>query len=61
MHGLTQFLRMSRWARLPPSWGRVKLVAAVLLICLALYAIDRLFGWPAWLTPNGTARGGISR
>lgn len=61
MRDLIWLMRMSRWARRPPSWGRVKLIAAILLICVALYAIDRLFGWPAWLTPNGTARGGFSR
>ena len=46
------FLRMARWARHPPSAGRVALVLAVVAVCLALYGVDRLFGWPAWLTPN---------
>lgn len=45
-------LRMARWARHPPSAARVRLVAAVVVICLILYAIDQLLGWPQWLTPN---------
>ncbi|MDF1718430.1 MAG: hypothetical protein P1U75_17425 [Antarcticimicrobium sp.] len=39
-------LRMRRWVQHPPSWGRVKLVLAVVAICLALYAIERWIGWP---------------
>lgn len=46
------FLRMSRWARNPPSARKVKLVIAVLLLCLALYAIERWIGWPDALSPE---------
>jgi len=53
------FLRMARWARHPPSAGRVKLVLAVLLICIALFGIDYFFGWPDWLTPNRVPGGRI--
>ncbi len=49
-------LRMARWARRPPSASRVRLVAAVVILCLVLFAIERLFGWPAWLTPNSGIR-----
>ncbi len=45
-------LRASRWARKPPSARRVWLVAGVVVFCLLLYVIERLFGWPAWLTPS---------
>ncbi len=45
-------LRMARWARNPPSPGRVKLVLAVVALCLLLLAIERLFGWPEALTVN---------
>ena len=45
-------IRMARWARHPPSPGRVKLVFAVIALCFAIYMIDRIWGWPAWLTPN---------
>lgn len=43
-------VRMARWARNPPSWGRVKLVAAIVAACLALYAIEVFVGWPDMLT-----------
>lgn len=45
-------LRARRWAQNPPSWGRVKLVLAVIGICLALFAVERIWGWPDWLTPE---------
>lgn len=48
------FLRMSKWARNPPSAKRVKLVFAVVLICAVLYGVEQLVGWPDWLTPNRT-------
>lgn len=47
---LAWLLRMAKWARNPPSWGRVKLVVAVVSACLALYAIEAIFGWPEALT-----------
>ena len=43
-------LRMAKWARNPPSAGRVKLVLAVIALCLALYAIERWVGWPEALS-----------
>ena len=49
-------MRMSQWARRPPSWARVKLVAAVLAICLALWGVEQIWGWPEWLTVNGRVR-----
>ena len=52
-------LRMARWARNPPSEKRVKLGLAVLAICLGLLAIERLAGWPEWLTPD-PLRPGVS-
>lgn len=45
-------IRMARWARNPPSWARVKLVVGVVLCCLALFAIEWIWGWPDWLTVN---------
>ncbi|WP_212769788.1 hypothetical protein [Thalassovita mangrovi] len=53
MHWL---FRMSKWARNPPSAGRVRLVLAVIVICLAIYAVERWIGWPDWLTLDGRAR-----
>lgn len=46
------FLRMSRWARNPPSEKRVKFVIAIILICAALALIERYVGWPDTMTPN---------
>lgn len=45
-------LRMAKWARHPPSPGRVKLVLAVIAACLVLAGIEWLWGWPEALTPN---------
>lgn len=43
-------LRMARWARHPPSPDRVKLVVGVIVLCLAIGAIEWVWGWPDWLT-----------
>jgi hypothetical protein len=45
-------LRASRWARNPPSEGRVKLVFGVIAICLLIVGHEWTFGWPDWLTVN---------
>ncbi|WP_322865898.1 hypothetical protein U5922_006640 [Aquicoccus sp. G2-2] len=45
-----QFLRMSRWARHPPSATRVKLVAAILAVMLVVAGIEHFIGWPEFLT-----------
>lgn len=45
---LTWLLRMAKWARKPPSPGRVKLVLGVVGLCLLLVAIERFVGWPDW-------------
>ena len=50
--------RMARWARNPPSEGRVKFVFAIILVCGALFAWEHFFGWPDMLTPNAPTRGG---
>lgn len=49
---LRGLMRMALWARRPPSEARVRLVLAVLAICLALFGFERVFGWPDWLTPG---------
>jgi hypothetical protein len=46
------FLHMSRWARKPPSAARVKMVLVVILICAAIFLIERYIGWPDAMTPN---------
>ena len=45
-------MRMYRWVRRPPSEGAVKLVLAVVVLCLGLVAIELVWGWPEALTPN---------
>ncbi|WP_373356810.1 hypothetical protein [Pseudoroseicyclus sp. CXY001] len=46
-------LRMSMLARRQPAARTVVVVLAVIVLCGALYAVDRIWGWPDWLTPNG--------
>ncbi|MDA5094899.1 hypothetical protein O2N63_12465 [Aliiroseovarius sp. KMU-50] len=47
---LRQFLRMSKWARNPPSEKRVKLVLGVVALCLLLVGYEYVFGTPDWLS-----------
>ena len=49
-------LRMARWARNPPSMGRVKLVLGVVAWCIGLVVMERFVGWPDWLTLNKRLR-----
>lgn len=49
-------MRARRWAQRPPSPGRVKLVLAVIALCAALFAVEALYGWPDWLTPERPGR-----
>jgi len=52
-------VRASKWARNPPSAGRVKFVFAIIALCLALYAYEYVFGWPDSLTPDASGRRGF--
>lgn len=49
-------LRMSKWARKPPSWKQVKFVLVIIAICFTLFAIEFWFGWPEWLKVNPVAK-----
>ncbi|SEK29013.1 hypothetical protein SAMN05421666_1968 [Roseovarius nanhaiticus] len=51
-------LRMTRWAQNPPSAGRVKFVFAIIGICVALYAVERIWGWPEALSPDRSLQRG---
>ncbi len=51
-------LRAARWARNPPSAGRVKFVLAIIAVCIGLYAIERFVGWPEALTPDKSLQRG---
>ncbi len=46
------FLRMARWARNPPSEKKVKFVSGIILVCAALFLVERYIGWPDALHPN---------
>lgn len=59
MLGLHWFVRAAKWARHPPSAGRVKLVLAVIAIAVALFLVERYAGWPDWLTVNPPGRGAL--
>lgn len=39
-------LRMSRWARNPPSGKKVIFVLAVIALCLAIWGLEQIFGFP---------------
>lgn len=43
-------LRMSKWARNPPSARRVRLVFGIVAVCIGIYAIERWVGWPSFLS-----------
>jgi hypothetical protein len=53
-------LRASGWARNPPSAKKVRFVFGVILLCLALWGIEAIWGWPEALTPSGGPRGRIT-
>jgi len=58
---MRHLVRMAKWARHPPSERRVRLVFGVILICLILFGLERIFGWPEWLTLNPGWRGRLGR
>lgn len=49
-------LRMSRWARKPPSLRQALVIAAIVLVGLGLAGIEWIWGWPDWLTVNRVPR-----
>ncbi|CAD0183147.1 hypothetical protein RUESEDTHA_00010 [Ruegeria sp. THAF57] len=42
------FLRMSQWARNPPSQRRVKYVFGVIFLVLVIGGIEHFGWWPDW-------------
>ena len=42
------FVRAAKWARHPPSDGRVKLVIAVLVLLLIVAGLEYFGLWPDW-------------
>tara|TARA_R110002124_G_scaffold90409_1_gene230536 strand:- start:291 stop:464 length:174 start_codon:yes stop_codon:yes gene_type:complete len=49
-------LRMSRWARHPPSLKRVKLVFGIVVIALVIVGIEWMGWWPKWATAEKIPR-----
>ncbi len=47
-------LRAKRWAQNPPSVSRMKFVFGIIVLCLLLVVIEKLFGWPDALTLSRT-------
>ncbi|MEQ8292459.1 MAG: hypothetical protein RIA08_09650 [Roseovarius sp.] len=50
--------RMAKWAHRPPSETRVKLVLGIIVVCLAVFAIEYFVGWPDWMTLEPAGRRG---
>lgn len=50
------FVRMSYWARHPPSEKRVILVLAIIAVCLVIFGIEWLDLWPDWATTQKMRR-----
>lgn len=46
MISIWQLLRMSKWARHPPSTRMVILVAGILAVALLIAGVERFIGWP---------------
>lgn len=49
---IRHFLRMSRWARNPPSEKQVLWFLSALAACLVLFGIEYLGFWPEWAKVN---------
>ena len=49
-------LRMSKWARNPPSAKRVKLVFGIIVLALVIVGIEWMGWWPDWATAERIPR-----
>lgn len=49
-------IRMSKWARKPPSPAKVKLVLGIVAVCFVIWGAELMWGWPEALTVNGKVR-----
>lgn len=49
---------MAKWAHRPPSEKRVMLVLGIVVVCLAVFAIEYFIGWPDWMTLDPAGRRG---
>lgn len=53
---LIHLVRMSRWARNPPSAWRVKLVFGAVALALLIFGIEWMGWWPDWATADPARR-----
>jgi len=53
---LRWLLMAKRWAQNPPSMGRVKLVAAVIAICVLVVLAEKLGLTPDWMAADRVRR-----
>jgi hypothetical protein len=49
-------MRMSQWARKPPSIKKVKLVFGVIALALIIAGIEWMGWWPDWATAERIPR-----
>ncbi|NNK15271.1 MAG: hypothetical protein HKP51_00025 [Sulfitobacter sp.] len=49
-------LRMSKWARNPPSATRVKLVFGIIAAAAIIWGIEWMGWWPDWATAERIPR-----
>ncbi|SFB01489.1 hypothetical protein SAMN05421688_2387 [Poseidonocella pacifica] len=54
-------LRMSKWARRPPSRRRVMLVLAIAAVGIGIALVENYLGWPDWATLEPRGRSGLPR
>lgn len=45
---IRHLLRVSKWARHPPSSQRIMILAVVLVLSLTVYGLDYFGVWPEW-------------
>jgi len=50
-------LRMAKLAHRPPGEKRVLLVLGIVVLCVAVFAVERYVGWPEWMTTEPARRG----
>ena len=49
-------VRMARWVRHPPSPRAVRFVLVIVALCLLLFGVELIWGWPEALTPHSGGR-----
>lgn len=52
MNQMRWLMKAKRWAQNPPSARQVMFYGAIIAACLAIAAVEWIWGWPDWLTVN---------